>query len=137
MVQRLPLPETVVPMQAVRTEPAGANDVKTLLDMDDLPRAGDNILLDPPAPFPPYLHPGTKKPVPPEAFEALFPKELIRQEKSPNRSEPIPDQCREAYLRLGRPTPLYRAKRLEAFLKTPAQIYYKPEDLSPVGAHKP
>ena len=124
-------------MQAVRTEPTGANDVKILLDMDDLPRAWYNILLDLPAPFPPYLHPGTKEPVPPEAFEALFPKELIRQEMSPNRSEPIPDEVREAYLRLGRPTPLYRAKRLEAFLKTPAQIYYKREDLSPVGSHKP
>jgi len=98
-------------MQAVRTEPAGANDLKILLDMDDLPRAWYNILLDLPAPFPPYLHPGTKEPVPPEAFEALFPKELIRQEMSPNRSEPIPDEVREAYLRLGRPTPLYRPKR--------------------------
>ena len=124
-------------MQAVRTEPTGANDVKILLDMDDLPRAWYNILLDLPAPFPPYLHPGTKEPVPPEAFEALFPKELIRQEMSPNRSEPIPDEVREAYLRFGRPTPLYRAKRLEAFLKTPARIYYKREDLSPVGSHKP
>src|SRR2546428_8988614 len=56
---------------------------------------------------------------------------------SPTRSEPIPDEVREAYLRFGRPTPLYRAKRLEAFLKTPAQIYYKREDLSPVGSHKP
>src|SRR3989454_134271 len=56
---------------------------------------------------------------------------------SPNRTEPIPEELREAYLRLGRPTPLYRAKRLEAFLKTPARIYYKREDLSPVGSHKP
>src|SRR2546427_3120933 len=101
------------------------------------PGPGDNTLRALPAPFPPYLHPGTKEPVPPEAFEALFPKELVRQEMSPNRSEPIPDEVREAYLRLGRPTPLYRAKRLEAFLKTPAQIYYKREDLSPVGSHKP
>src|SRR2546425_280593 len=74
---------------------------------------------------------------PPKASEPLFPKELIRQEMSPNRAEPIPEELREAYLRLGRPTPLYRAKRLEAFLKTPARIYYKREDLSPVGSHKP
>src|SRR5207247_1369205 len=92
---------------------------------------------DPPTPSPPYLHPGTKEPVPPQAFEPLFPKELIRQEMSPNRSEPIPEEVREAYLRFGRPTPLYRASRLEAFLKTPARIYYKREDLSPVGSHKP
>jgi tryptophan synthase beta chain len=51
--------------------------------------------------------------------------------------EPIPDEVREAYYRIGRPTPLYRAKRLEAYLKTPARIYYKREDLSPVGSHKP
>src|SRR5439155_829812 len=66
-----------------------------------------------------------------------FPKELIRQEMSPNHTEPIPEEIREAYYRFGRPTPLYRATRLEAFLKTPAKIYYKREDLSPVGSHKP
>src|SRR2546428_8281958 len=124
-------------MQAIRTEPTNASDVKILLDVDELPRAWYNILPDLPAPFPPYLHPGTKEPVPPQAFEPLFPKELIRQEMSPNRAEPIPDELREAYFRLGRPTPLYRAKRLEALLKTTARIYYKREDLSPVGSPKP
>src|SRR3989475_5202316 len=101
------------------------------------PGPGDNTLRALPAPFPPYLHPGTKEPVPPEAFEALFPKELIRQEMSPNRSEPIPDEVREAYLRFGRPTPLYRAQRLEALLKTPAQTYSKRGDLPPVCATNP
>src|SRR5256885_7261628 len=124
-------------MQAIRTEPTNASDVKILLDVDELPRAWYNILPDLPAPFPPYLHPGTKEPVPPQAFEPLFPKELIRQEMSPNHTEPIPEEIREAYYRFGRPTPLYRATRLEAFLKTPAKIYYKREDLSPVGSHKP
>src|SRR2546428_13218728 len=56
---------------------------------------------------------------------------------SPTRAEPIPAELREAYFRLGRPTPLYRAKRLETFHKTPARIYYKREALSPVGSHKP
>src|SRR5688572_11166876 len=131
--------ESVVRLQDVEAPPpsASSDDVKTLLGADDLPRAWYNILPDLPAPFPPYLHPGTKEPVPPQAFEPLFPKELIRQEMSPNRREPIPEELREAYLRLGRPTPLYRATRLEAFLKTPARIYYKREDLSPVGSHKP
>src|SRR5213594_2912917 len=110
------------PMQAIRTEPTNASDVKILLDVDELPRAWYNILPDLPAPFPPYLHPGTKEPVPPQAFEPLFPKELIRQEMSPNRAEPIPEELREAYFRLGRPTPLYRAKRLETYLKTPAHL---------------
>ena len=124
-------------MQAIKPASAGASDVKILLDRDDLPKAWYNILPDLPAPFPPYLHPGTKEPVPPQAFEPLFPKELIRQEMSPNHTEPIPEEIREAYYRFGRPTPLYRATRLEAFLKTPAKIYYKREDLSPVGSHKP
>jgi len=129
--------ESVVSMQAVQPASAGASDVKILLDPDDLPKAWYNILPDLPAPFPPYLHPGTKEPVPPQAFEPLFPKELIRQEMSANQTEPIPEELREAYYRFGRPTPLYRATRLEAFLKTPAKIYYKREDLSPVGSHKP
>lgn len=124
-------------MQGLRSEPASASGVKILLPMDELPRAWYNILPDLPAPFPPYLHPGTKEPVPPQAFEPLFPKELIRQEMSPNRAEPIPEPLREAYFRFGRPTPLYRAKRLEEYLKTPAKIFYKREDLSPVGSHKP
>src|SRR2546425_7176036 len=84
-----PEPGSVRLMQAIRAEPTGASDVKILLDVDDLPRAWYNILPDLPAPFPPYLHPGTKEPVPPQAFEPLFPKELIRQEMSPNRAEPI------------------------------------------------
>src|SRR5438067_7396951 len=136
-VQRFRFQAAVVSMQAVKPSSAAANEVKILRDVDDPPRAWYNILPDLPAPFPPYLHPGTKEPVPPQAFEPLFPKELIRQEMSPNRSEPIPEELREAYLRFGRPTPLYRASRLEAFLKTPARIYYKREDLSPVGSHKP
>src|SRR5437899_1187948 len=108
-------------MEAIRTEPANASDVKILLDVDDLPRAWYNILPDLPAPFPPYLHPGTKEPVPPQAFEPLFPKELIRQEMSPNRAEPIPVEMREEYLRIGRPTPLNREKSLEVLLKTPVR----------------
>ena len=124
-------------MQMTQDETAGADAVKILLEMDDLPRAWYNILPDLPAPLPPPLHPGTKEPVGPEAFEPIFPKEIIRQEMSGNATEPIPEELREAYLRLGRPTPMYRAKRLEAFLKTPARIYYKREDLSPVGSHKP
>lgn len=124
-------------MQAIEPKSASASDERILLGQDDLPRAWYNILPDLPTAFPPYLHPGTKEPVPPQAFEPLFPKELIRQEMSSNRTEPIPEELRDAYFRLGRPTPLVRATRLEAFLKTPARIYYKREDLSPVGSHKP
>src|SRR5437867_12704811 len=99
-------------MQAIRTEPTNASDVKILLDVDELPRAWYNILPDLPAPFAPYLHPVTKEPVPPQSFEPLSPKERIRPEVSTNRTEPIPEALRQAYLPLGRPTPPTRTKRL-------------------------
>jgi len=111
--------------------------MKVLLGVDDLPKAYYNILPDLPVPLPPPLNPATREPIGPEALAPIFPKEIIRQEVSQNRMEPIPEELREAYLRLGRPTPLYRAKRLETFLGTPARIYYKREDLNPVGSHKP
>src|SRR2546427_10836935 len=111
--------------------------MRVLLDPEDLPRAYYNILPDLPVPLPPPLNPATLEPIGPEALAPIFPKEIIRQEVSQNPREPIPEELREAYLRLGRPTPLYRAKRLEAFLGTPARIYYKREDLNPVGSHKP
>lgn len=118
-------------------ELARASEVKVLLDPDELPRAWYNILPDLPSPLPPPLNPGTREPIGPEALAPIFPQEIIRQEVSSNPTEPIPEELRDAYLRLGRPTPLYRATRLEAYLKTPARIYYKREDLSPVGSHKP
>jgi len=124
-------------MQGLRSESVGADAVKILLDVDDVPRAWYNILPDLPRPFPPPLNPATKEPVGPEALAPIFPMEIIRQEVSTNPTEPIPEELREAYFRIGRPTPMYRAKRLEAYLKTPARIYYKREDLSPVGSHKP
>ena len=110
---------------------------RIVLGIDDLPKNYYNIQPDLPKPLPPPLNPGTREPIGPEALAPIFPKEIIRQEVSQNRREPIPEELREAYIRLGRPTPLCRATRLEAFLKTPARIYYKREDLSPVGSHKP
>src|SRR2546426_10634841 len=111
--------------------------MKVLLDVQDLPRAYYNIVPDLPSGLPPPLNPATREPIGPEALAPIFPKEIIRQEVSQNRMEPIPEELREAYLRLGRPTPLFRAKRLEKFLGTPARVYYKREDLNPVGSHKP
>ncbi|MEK6912087.1 MAG: TrpB-like pyridoxal phosphate-dependent enzyme [Candidatus Thermoplasmatota archaeon] len=110
---------------------------KIVLGVDELPRSYYNILPDLPVPLPPPLNPSTHEPIGPEALAPIFPKEITRQEMSTNRYEPIPEEIREAYLLLGRPTPLYRARRLESFLRTPARIYYKREDLSPVGSHKP
>ena len=111
--------------------------VKVVLNPDELPTKWYNILADLPAPFPPYLHPGTKEPVGPPDMIPFFPVGLLQQEVSQERYIAIPDELQEAYRRLGRPSPLYRAKRLEEYLDTPAKIYYKREDLSPTGSHKP
>ena len=114
----------------------GWESMKILLDPEEMPKYWYNILAEVGDELPPYLDPDTKQPVPREAFEALFPKECVRQEFSRDRYIPIPEELREHYLRVGRPTPLYRARRLEERLRTPARIYYKREDLSPTGSHK-
>ena len=75
--------------------------------------------------FPPPLNPGTMEPARPEELEAIFPKEIIRQEMSSDRYIDIPEEVRDAYVMLGRPSPLQRATRLEKMLKTPAKIYLR------------
>ncbi|MBI4247129.1 MAG: TrpB-like pyridoxal phosphate-dependent enzyme, partial [Candidatus Rokubacteria bacterium] len=102
----------------------------------EIPERWYNIAPDLPAPLAPPLHPGTGQPVGPEMLAPLFPMGLILQEVSQDRFIPIPEEVREIY-KLWRPTPLYRAKRLERALDTPAHIYYKYEGVSPVGSHKP
>jgi tryptophan synthase beta chain len=109
---------------------------KILLEEGEMPRQWYNILADLPSPLDPPLHPATHKPVGPEDLHAIFPMELIRQEMSPQRNISIPEEVAEV-LRLWRPSPLYRAHRLEQALKTPAKIYYKYEGVSPPGSHKP
>jgi len=107
-----------------------------ILDPDEIPTAWYNIQTDLPEPLPPPLDPTTLKPIDPKLLERIFAKELIRQEVSTERFIKIPEEVLEAYLRLPRPTPLYRARRLERFLKTPAKIYFKCENFSPTGSHK-
>lgn len=109
---------------------------KYVLPEDRIPRAWYNINADLPVPLPPPLHPATGQPVGPVDLAPLFPMGLILQEVSAEREIPIPDEVREAYA-LYRPSPLYRAHRLEAALGTPARIYYKYEGVSPAGSHKP
>jgi tryptophan synthase beta chain len=108
----------------------------TALELDEIPTSWYNIQADLPEPLPPPLDPSTSKPINPEMLERIFAKELVRQEVSAERYIKIPDEVLDAYLRLPRPTPLYRARRLERFLKTPAQIYFKCENFSPTGSHK-
>lgn len=107
-----------------------------MLDSDDMPTSWYNIQADLPDALPPPLDPTTLKPVDPRMLERIFAKELVRQEASTERHIKIPDEVFDAYLALPRPTPLYRARRLEKHLKTPAQIYFKCENFSPTGSHK-
>src|SRR5438105_12884331 len=109
---------------------------KIQLDESQLPKAWYNINADLPVPPQPVLHPGTMEPVTPDFLSVLFPMSLILQEVSTDRWIEIPEPVREIY-RLWRPTPMYRALRLEQALDTPAHIYYKYEGVSPVGSHKP
>jgi tryptophan synthase beta chain len=109
---------------------------KILLDEEQMPRRWYNIQADLPSPLDPPLHPQTKKPIGPDDLAAIFPMELIRQEVTTDRYIDIPEDVQDVF-RLWRPSPLYRAHRLEKFLKTPARIYYKWEGVSPAGSHKP
>ena len=109
---------------------------KFVLDEDRIPRAWYNIAADLPVAPSPYLHPATLEPIGPADLAPLFPMALILQEVSQDREIEIPGPVREAYA-LYRPSPLYRAHRLEKALDTPAHIYYKYEGVSPAGSHKP
>lgn len=108
---------------------------KFLLDEEEIPKAWYNIQADLPTPLDPPVKPNGE-PIKPEDLAPIFPMELIKQEVSTEKWIPIPEEVRDIY-RLWRPTPLYRATRLEKLLKTPAKIYYKWEGVSPPGSHKP
>src|SRR3989475_153058 len=112
------------------------NRTKSLVDEKDIPTKWYNIKPDFKSPAPPVLHPGTGQPIGPADLAPLFPMELIKQEVSRARWIEIPDEVRDI-LKLWRPSPLFRARRLEKALGTPARIYYKYEGVSPAGSHKP
>ena len=113
-----------------------AKQHKFLLDESQLPTRWYNVIPDLPSPPPPPLHPGTLQPVGPDDLAPLFPMDLIAQEVTTDSYVDIPDDVLDVY-RLWRPSPLYRAHRLEKLLGTPARIYYKYEGVSPAGSHKP
>ncbi len=113
-----------------------SDTVKYILDETRLPKSWYNIAADLPEPLAPPLHPGTGQPLGPDDLAPLFPMALIAQEVSTEREIGIPDPVREVY-RQWRPSPLFRARRLEKALDTPAHIYYKYEGVSPAGSHKP
>jgi tryptophan synthase beta chain len=105
------------------------------LPQSRIPQAWYNILADLPKPMAPALHPGTHQPLGPEDLAPLFPMSLILQEVSTEREIEIPGEVRQIYAQW-RPSPLFRARRLEKALDTPAHIYYKYEGVSPAGSHK-
>lgn len=109
---------------------------KTILQEDEIPKNWYNIQADMPSLPDPPVNPESGEPVGPEDLAPIFPNAIIKQEMSQDRWIPIPEEVKEVY-RLWRPTPLYRAKRLEEDLGTPARIYYKWEGVSPPGSHKP
>ena len=106
------------------------------LEESAIPQRWDNMQSVPKTPAPPPLHPATHQPIGPDDLAPLFPMELIRQEVSRERYIDIPEPVQDVY-RLWRPSPLFRAHRLEKLLGTPARIYYKYEGVSPAGSHKP
>lgn len=107
-----------------------------LLDESEMPTRWYNVIPDLPEPPPPPLHPGTHEPIGPDDLAPLFPMALIGQEVTTDSYVDIPGEVLDVY-RLWRPTPLIRARRLEAALDTPARIYLKYEGVSPAGSHKP
>src|SRR5580765_2959814 len=109
---------------------------RIMLSEDEMPTRWYNIVPDLSVPPPPVLHPGTGEPVGPEDLAPLFPMDLIMQEVTTDSYVEIPGAVLDIY-RLWRPSPLFRAHRLEQALDTPARIYYKYEGVSPAGSHKP
>jgi|GEM_PF-1850 len=109
---------------------------KFLLDEKAMPESWYNLVPDLPFGLDPPLNPATREPVEPDALAPIFPTNIIEQEVSAEKSIPIPEEVREIYS-LWRPTPLFRARRLEKLLDTPAHIFYKYEGVSPSGSHKP
>ena len=115
---------------------AATPDHKIHLSESEMPTTWYNIVADLPEPPPPPLHPGTLEPATPDDFAPLFPMALIEQEATTERYVEIPGEVLDIY-RIWRPSPLFRATRLEQALGTPARIYYKYEGVSPAGSHKP
>ncbi len=115
-----------------------ADDVKhkILLDESEMPTQWYNVIPDLPEPPPPPLHPGTHEPIGPDDLAPLFPMGIIEQEVTGESYVDIPGEVLDVY-RIWRPSPLFRATRLERELDTPARIYYKYEGVSPAGSHKP
>jgi tryptophan synthase beta chain len=114
---------------------SGMDTIQYNLPQERIPRVWTNILPALPKPMAPPLHPGTHQPIGPEDLAPIFPMAIIAQEVSMEPEIEIPEPVRQIYAQW-RPSPLFRARRLEQALDTPAHIYYKYEGVSPAGSHK-
>jgi len=110
-------------------------DIRVTLSEDEIPKRWYNVAADLKN-LEPMLHPGTREPVKEEDLAPVFTKSIIKQEMSKERYFDIPEEVRENFILLNRPSHLQRAVRLEKLLNTPAKIYFKREDMSPLGSHK-
>lgn len=111
-----------------------SEDYKITLSAEEVPKYWYNINADLPVPLPEPKNSEGKNQI--EDLKKAFTKEALKQEFATDRYIKIPEEVRELYMQMGRPSPLFRAKRLEEKLNTPAKIYYKREDTSPTGSHK-
>ena len=107
---------------------------KITLSSDEVPKQWYNINADLPSELPMPKNGEGRDQI--ASLEKAFTKAGLEQEFSTERYIKIPDEVRQLYMQMGRPTPLFRATRLEEYLNTPAKIYYKREDTSPTGSHK-
>lgn len=109
--------------------------VKVVLDDTQIPKQWYNIVADMPNKPAPYYSPQTNKLVQPDEMMAIFPMEIIMQEMSADRFIDIPEEIRNMYKSF-RPSPLFRARKLEKLLGTRSRIYYKYEGGNATGSHK-
>ena len=109
---------------------------KIYLEESEMPKQWYNVRADMKKKPAPLLNPATKQPVTAEELEAVFCKELVKQELDDTTAYiDIPQEILNFY-RMYRPSPLVRAYCLEKKLGTPAKIYYKFEGNNTSGSHK-
>ena len=106
---------------------------KIELSSDEVPKQWYNMLADLPCELPAPKNSEGKDQI--AALQLAFTKAGLEQEFASDRYIKIPEEVRNLYMEMGRPTPLVRANRLEEYLNTPAKIYFKREDTSPTGSH--
>lgn len=106
-----------------------------VLSPEEMPTKWYNIIPDLPKQLPPPKEP-EEGPSRMEFLSKVLVKECLKQEMSDKRWVDIPEGVLQLYEQAGRPRQLFRARKLEKYLDTPARMYYKAEFYSPTGSHK-